>query len=175
MTPETRDYINRLAENIIEQYQIDLSTDNIYHVVRKLGGVVFEQNVVVFDKYHNIFVSKTDEDSFAILIPKNRPDDLKKECIIIALGYVFLTMGFKTNSHQWDEQPMFEFMNKSSTVRTAMAFEFMDALTMPEKIFRKVISENTDDNGIINFNKVASYFHCNSFQIQHRAKYFGLC
>ena len=93
----TKDLINHLTEDIIKLYDIKIPITDIDAVVEKLGGKVVNTSELQH-KMENCYIKKH-KDAFVILVDdrvKNSPN--RTMLIARELGYLFLSMGYQTNS-----------------------------------------------------------------------------
>ena len=129
--------IEELSEYILDKYDVKVPITNIEKLVEKMGGTVVYENL---GREHNHII-KTGNKSFLIKIDncyiqkdnKNN-DKILKKMIADELGYLFLYMGYKTNSELWNSIPINEKI-KTDYEQLVAARVFGEALLMPKEEF----------------------------------------
>ena len=175
---DTKSLINHLSEDIIKLYNIKIPIEDIDTVVEKLGGKVVN-TPELHHKMENCYVRKH-RDSFVILLDdrvKKSPD--RTMMIARELGYLFLFMGYQTNRKLWNEWPddtayKRNYLFRADDLRKEwMAYDFGLALMMPEKEYRKIADQYTNEDKI-ETRKIAEYFHVDLSDACHRGEKLGI-
>ena len=170
MTISTRDYINQLAEKIIEIYQISVPITDIETVVTKMGGTIEEK--LDFDDFCDGTIRKDGNYSFSIVVSKNQTKQRKNFTVAHELGHLFLHMGFRTRTDLWQKQESTVYRRFGTSEQEYQANEFAAALLMPKTRYKEVIDQYTKENRV-NILQVANYFHVSTAAASNRGKFLG--
>ena len=170
MDSSTRNYINSLAERVINVYNIAIPITNIDDVVRTIGGTIVELNN--FDDLCDGTIIKDGENSFRIAISPYQSEQRRAFTIAHELGHLFLHMGYRTNPSLWKAQDQRVFRRFGSSSQEYQANEFAAALLMPRDTYRRVLMENAS-NGRVDVSMVAKYFNVSPAAAINRGKFFG--
>lgn len=151
---EFKKVIDHLAQDIIDQYHIEIPIQDIDQVVQTIGGRVKEDR----EKYCNYcdFISK-EGDSFVIYISPLYKPERRKMIIAQQLGHLFLHMGYQTNKNIWNLQKEGRFQEKNYPEQARQASQFAYALLMPEDVYLDIVDRNLQGN-IVHTKNVAEYF-----------------
>ena len=164
MRRETIDYINNVTNTIINYYQLTLPIYDLVSFVNSLGGEIVDFKN---SRLNNIIIVKIDDNHFRFILPLHKDSRFRTFEIAVALGHLFLHMGFKTNQEIWVKYSKNSRVEFKGTDRVLQANEFAYSLLMPKDIFEQAITVNTKSD-YINGNK------CNIVDINNMSKYFNL-
>lgn len=164
----TREYINELAELIIEIYDIRVPIKNIDEIVKKLGGCVDNEKESLYDGT----IEKVDQDSFCIKVSPYQSERRKNFTVAHELGHLFLHMGYKTNPQIWESHESGKKYQRSGTTEQEyQANEFAASLLMPKKKFIAELRKHTDKNGRIDISAVARHFNVSFSAAVNRGRF----
>ena len=104
MDNATRNYINDLAQIVIDVYNIRVPIENIDEVVQKIGGSI--EIMPSLDDVCDGTIRKNGEYSFSIAVSPSQNPQRKTFTIAHELGHLFLHMGFRTNKDLWALQDL---------------------------------------------------------------------
>lgn len=169
MNYETRNYINRLAEVVIDAYHITIPVQNIDEVVATLGGRIEVSSS--FDAFDGT-IRKDGESGFCIKLSQYQADNRRTFTIAHELGHLFLHMGFKITPDVWKNQDQTTYARFGRTEQEYQANEFAAALLMPQQEYKKVLDMNTVGNQV-DISKVAQYFNVSSAAANNRGRFLG--
>jgi len=167
---EFKKVIDHLAQDIIDQYHIEIPIQDIDQVVQTIGGRVQEDR----EKYCNYcdFISK-EGDSFVIYISPLYKPERRKMIIAQQLGHLFLHMGYQTNKNIWNLQKEGRFQEKNDPEQARQASQFAYALFMPEDVYRDIVDRNLQGN-IVHTKNVAEYFGVSTAAASLRGRELGI-
>lgn len=151
-----KEIIEELVEKIITTFNIEYSIKDIEEVVSKMGGRV--EKVEDLNKLFNGSIQKSG-DGFIIYISAYMDEEMKRYYIARDLGFVFMSMGYKTNEKLWNSFEDGRYYNCNKTGEIVAAKYFAYALLMPEKIFRGITEE---------------YLEVDKVKTKELAEYFGV-
>jgi hypothetical protein len=171
MMQETKDYINEIAERIINYCDVKLPVENINDIVKNLGGTVVESDV--HDDVCDWVAMKTGENSFTINVAKHQDAYRKTKSIASALGHVIMHMGFMTNPQKWRFHTTNMTHRFVGFLQNEQAIAFTMALLMPKNEYLRVIGENAFNN-IVNMDAVAKYFNVSIYDAINRGRILGV-
>ena len=166
----TRNYINNLAQQVINVYKFSIPITNIDDVVRVIGGKIEEK--YNFDDLCDGTIIKEGDDSFRIAISPFQSPGRRTFTIAHELGHLFLHMGFRTNLSLWEAQNKKVFRRFGSSEQEYQANEFAAALLMPKDKYKEVLFENCVD-GHVDMEIIASYFNVSQAAAINRGKFLG--
>lgn len=170
MDTATRNYINSLAQNIINFYNITIPITNIESVVKLIGGEIEEK--FNFDDMCDGSISKYGINSFRIIISPYQNNERKSFTIAHELGHLFLHMGYMTNDSVWQTQYQAVYRRFGATEQEYQANEFAAALLMPINNYRQIIDKYSIGNQV-NIAEVAKYFKVSISAATNRGRFLG--
>ena len=145
MNKEIREFINRLAEQVISAYKIEIPIKDIKSVVKKMGG-----QITYKDNFYDLVdgsIKKTGKMSFEIALSILQSEERRNFTIAHELGHLFLHMGFRTNKELWEKQDKIVYQRKErKEYQEYQANEFAAALLMPREKYKEVFDKNTKNN-----------------------------
>lgn len=154
MSPETRDYIDRLTKKVMSVYNVPTPIEDMVPIIEALGGTVEER--VHIDHWEGT-VKKTGDNSFAIAVESGWSIKQMNYVLACELGHVLLHMGFKTNLDCWEGQEIGVYKRFGNGNQLEQVLEFGLSLLMPKEIFREVVRD-LSLNGLLNIDNVIDYF-----------------
>lgn len=169
MDYNTRNYINNLAQIIINEYNIEIPITDMKNIVRRIGGTIEEK--IDFNELCDGTIKKIGDNSFEIAISPFQNEQRKAFTIAHELGHLFLHMGFRTNFELWEHQSTI-YKRFGTSEQEYQANEFAAALLMPEDEYKKVLYEHLDDYRV-NIKNVADYFHVSVSAATNRGRFLG--
>lgn len=167
---EIKKVIDHLAQDIIDQYHIEIPIQDIDQVVQTIGGRV-EEDREKYCKYCD-FISK-EGNSFVIYISPYYKPERRKMIIAQQLGHLFLHMGYQTNHDLWNQQKEGRFHEKNGPEQARQASRFAYALFMPEDAYRNIVNHNLQGN-IVHTKNVAEYFGVSTAAASLRGRELGV-
>ncbi len=170
MDISTKNYINELAQRVIQVYNISIPIKNLDHIVCSMGGEIVEK--VDFDDFCDGTIIKKGADSFRIVIPKTQYPQRKTFTIAHELGHLFLHMGFRTNPLIWDMQDNMVYKRFGTSEQEYQANEFAASLLMPKEIYCKILHKYSDHDRV-DIQAVAEYFNVSIAAATNRGKFLG--
>lgn len=165
-----KEIIEKLVEGIITSFNIEYPIKDFEEVVSKMGGRV--EKVEDLKRLFNGSIQKSG-DGFIIYISAYMDEDMKRYCIARDLGFVFLSMGYKTNEKLWNSFEDGRYYNCNRTGEIVAAKYFAYALLMPEKIFRGIIKEYSEVDKV-KTKELAEYFGVPVALVHNRGVMLGL-
>ena len=171
MDKETRQYINRLAQIVIDEYNISIPIVNIDEVVKSMNGVIEESEE--HNELYDGTISKIESDSFAIVVSQNQSSQRRNFTIAHELGHLFLHMGFRTDADVWSKQTGV-YRRFGTSDQEYQANEFAAALLMPDDVYREVVDRYTTKDNYVEVSKVANYFHVSVAAATNRGRFLGV-
>ena len=166
----TRNYINDLAQQVINAYSITIPITDIDEIVRRIGGTIEEKNN--FDDLCDGTIIKDGDNSFRIAISPFQNAQRRSFTIAHELGHLFLHMGFRTNLDLWRTQDQTVYRRFGSSAQEYQANEFAASLLMPREIYKSIIMKNAVD-GRVDIVEIAKYFNVSQAAAINRGKFLG--
>jgi Zn-dependent peptidase ImmA (M78 family) len=170
MNMSTRNYINDLAQQVIETYNITIPITNIENIVRHMGGTIEEKHN--FDALYEGTIIKEGNSSFRIVISPHQNQQRKSFTIAHELGHLFLHMGFRTDLDVWCKQDQTVYRRFGRSDQEYQANEFAAALLMPKEVYREVLFSYASNNRV-DMRKVAQHFNVSLAAAVNRGKFLG--
>ena len=170
MDISTKNYINELAQRVIQVYDISIPIKNLEDVVRSMGGQIEEK--IDFDDFCAGTISKEGTNGFRIVIPKTQYPQRKTFTIAHELGHLFLHMGFRTNAFIWNMQDNMVYKRFGTSEQEYQANEFAASLLMPKEIYCKILHKYSDHDRV-DIQAVAEYFNVSIAAATNRGKFLG--
>lgn len=171
MNNEMRMQINSLAEDIIKMFDISTPIHNMEDVVEKLGGKLEEDARI--GSFSDGKIDREDpEVRFSIKIPYNQSESRKNFTVAHELGHLFLHMGYLIDDEMWENSKQMTFYRRGDSELEWQANEFAAAFLMPEKEYREVL-DNFSEDGYVLISKVADYFNVSIDAASYRGKWLG--
>lgn len=157
MKESTKKYISMMAESVGAAYKLISGKEvpiDMYKLVSFFGGSITAE--AWFDRFYDGAVMKTGEYSFVIRTSTATAG--RNFEIARAFGHIVLHMGFISDHEFWEKQPGNQFIAFNSDEQREQANEFAYDLLMPEKEYRKIVSDNSFGDKIF-MSHVADYFN----------------
>lgn len=159
--------IERLTEDIIRAFEIEVPIKDIDFVVKKLGG-----KLKTSESYSTTCLCKQG-DGFIIVIPNYGSEERKRFMVSREIGHLFLHMGYLINEELWKvQQSGSVYVNNSSAEAEYHATEFAEALLMPRSQYKEVLRQNTCNN-LVSTSKIAEVFRVSITAASNRGKMLG--
>ena len=171
MNSSTKQYINELAQQVINVYDITIPINDLENVVRSMGGEIEER--AEFDDFCDGTIMKSNSDGFRIVIPRTQYPQRRTFTIAHELGHLFLHMGFRTNRELWDSQDNRIYRRFGTSEQEYQANEFAASLLMPKDRYKKIVSEYAV-NGTVDMARVANYFNVSIAAATNRGLFLGI-
>lgn len=169
MDQRARNYIEKIAEFVLKEFNIQSPIQDIDQVVLQLNGYIYS----VDDVFVNSSIEKLDNEnhSFTIIVSSCQPDVRRTFAIAQQLGHLFLHMGYFSDSDIWNS-----FNNQIAlenyTEKEFQTHEFALNFLMPKKQYLSYISKNAKDNHIDSY-AIAQYFGVSESNATIRGKLIG--
>lgn len=128
-------YIEQVARAVIQAYELQTPVD-LDDLVEKLGGKIINRKSFAMGS----LLKKSDNSFILALFPEDNAIN-RRINILRELGYLFLCLGFKTNSSTWTNVQTNKFYSFNQTSKYTMANYFARCLILPEEEFKKVLQE----------------------------------
>lgn len=158
--------IERLVEDIIQIYDIEVPIKDIKGVVEKLGGNVTESS----EKPAGVY--KTTH-GFLIVYPPHIKDIKKiKFRLVQEIGHLFLHMRYSIDEDYWNNLPTGYCLQTAQVCEEYQANMFAEAFLLPRKAYTEKLKVYKDTK--IDFNDLAEYFGVASRLASDRAKHLKL-
>ncbi len=170
MDRETRYYINDLAQQVINAYNITVPITDINAIVRQMGGTIEEQ--INFDDLCDGTIMKTGDSAFSIMTSPFQSSQRKTFTIAHELGHLFLHMGFRTNPALWERQDQTVYRRFGRSTQEYQANEFAASLLMPQELYKQTLKQYTSDNEV-DIKSVARYFNVSVAAAVNRGRFLG--
>ena len=171
MNSSTKQYINALAQQVINVYDITIPINDLENVVQSMGGEIEER--AEFDDLCDGTIMKSNSDGFRIVIKRKQYPQQKTFAIAHELGHLFLHMGFRTNRELWDSQDNRIYRRFGISEQEYQANEFAVSLLMPKDRYKKIVSEYAA-NGTVDMARVANYFNVSIAAAANRGLSLGI-
>ena len=164
-----RNLIEKLTTDVISIFQIHYPIDNIYEIVERIGGEVFEDEGL--SEYSDGFIQRMG-DRFKIVVSQQQPRNRKNFTIAHELGHLFLHMGYLIDDELWNKQGNLTYYRSGNSEQEYQANEFAAALLMPREQYVRIMNQNSDGNTVY-IDKVAEYFNVSINAASNRGKWLG--
>ncbi len=169
MVQRTEEAIRKVANIILEEFDIQIPIKDIGVVVTTLNGKIEEidSNSVVGK------IQRREEDNgFIIKVSKYQPVDSRNLAIAQELGYLFLHMGYMSDWELWESfNP--EEKQTQYTKKEFQAHEFAANLLMPKQQYFDFVYKHQKE-GKINPQLIADYFGVPKEEAVNRGKWLGV-
>ncbi len=165
-----RELVNELADAVRQLYQISGPISDIDHVVEIMGGKVVEDTSL--DGFSDGRIRKTSEKSFEITVSPFQSKERRNFTIAHELGHLFLHMGFRTNSNQWNAQNDITYYRNGNSELEYQANEFAAAFLMPQRDYEVILRQNIKQN-IADTSAIAEHFYVSIEAAATRGKWLG--
>ncbi|MBR3770657.1 MAG: ImmA/IrrE family metallo-endopeptidase [Clostridium sp.] len=169
MDYRTREFINELAEAVIDYYQIPTPITDIDAVVSRIGGTIV--TTMTTPSLSGGSISKKGE-SFEMCVDPFQTLERRNFTIAHELGHLFIHMGYNIDDEIWEEQDERPYYRYGNTEMEYQANEFAGALLMPKDEYLKVMNRHTHGN-IVDTAKIAEHFHVSVDAAANRGKWLG--
>lgn len=169
MDYRTREFINELAEAVIDHYQIPIPITNIDETVTIIGGSIV--TTATTPSLSGGSISKRGE-SFEMSVDPFQTEERRNFTIAHELGHLFIHMGYGINDEIWNEQDERPYYRYGNTEMEYQANEFAGALLMPRQQYYEVMNRFTKGN-VVDTAKIAEHFHVSVDAAANRGKWLG--
>lgn len=161
--------INRIAQNIIDAYAIEIPITDLNDVVRRMGGAIYSDYGL--DEYADGRIWK-EGNRFVICVSANKPENRKRFTIAHEIGHLFLHMGYIVNQNLWNRQDNQTYYRNGDSEEEYEANEFAAALLMPEIAYKQILDKYSHDM-MVDMNLVAEHFGVSTEAAINRGKWLG--
>ena len=166
MDNATRIMINSLTQDILTLFNIQIPIQDIDELVGMLGGSIQTD----FSCTDGSVVKEGE--SFRILISPFQDEKRRRFTIAHELGHLFLHMGFRTNSNQWNAQNDITYYRNGNSELEYQANEFAAAFLMPQRDYEVILRQNIKQN-IADTSAIAEHFYVSIEAAATRGKWLG--
>lgn len=164
MDREVINYIDKLAERIIEAYSIDIPIMDMEEVVNNMGGKVLEVGDICDEG-----VVKNEDGSFELRVDIGFSSSEKD--IAFQLGHLFLHAGYRTCLDAWENFSTGKAVRFSSEAAEQAQY-FAHALMMPKSMFLTACDKYSCDK-VVYTDKVAKHFNVKPNDVCYRGIVLG--
>ena len=98
MDQERYEYINRLAEDVLDTYHIQIPIRNIDTVVEQIGGRIEDLE----SRWDEAYIKREGQQGFCIAVSRDQMPEHRLIQIAAKLGHLFLHFGFRTDWDLWE-------------------------------------------------------------------------
>lgn len=168
MDNRTRKNIAKIANWIIEYFEIQVPITDMDMVVAKLGGKVEESNSPIF---MDIVRKGTEEEgvSFVVCISKYSSIQRRNFAIAHEIGHLFMHMGYMSNYETWEACDA-----NASLIGTCHeefeAHEFASAFLMPRQQYFDFLYDHKENNAV-STQVIANHFLVPRVEAVNRGKW----
>lgn len=166
-----REGINKIAETILDSFEIEAPVINLESIVEKLGGTI-QEDLVLCGYDARIEKVNTGLINFRITLPKFEDENRRRFSIAHELGHLFLHMGYLIDEELWESNSNEVFFRKEKGEMEYQANEFAAAFLMPREDFSEVMKENYKE-GYYNMKAVAEAFQVSISAAINRGRWLG--
>ena len=139
MNNKTDGFINNLAQDIIELYDIKIPINNINKgAEKKYTGQLFKETTIPSDTG-----IKKWNDGFILFVPLSLSIERKKYAIAQELGHLSIHMWYMINTKLWNKQKNKTYYKSKYPLEEYQANEFASALLMPKNEYKKIMNPYT--------------------------------
>ncbi len=169
MDQRARNYIAKIAEFILKEFEITAPITDIDAVVTRLNGRIHS----VDDALVGASVARLEgEDaSFVITVSSCQPPVRRTFAIAQEIGHLFLHMGYMSDLELWQTVDS-EIALQNYTEKEFQAHEFASNFLMPQKEYLDFVSQHTQDHRIDAYT-IAHYFGVSESMATIRGKLIG--
>lgn len=167
-----RKQINGLAESVIKVCNISTPINDIEDVVKRLGGIVIEDETLGMFSDGELRKENGELYEFSIKVPKGQQSARRNFTIAHELGHLFLHMGYMIDDELWNKSDGVVFNRRGNSESEMQANEFAAAFLMPEEEYCKIVNKNTTGN-LVSISEVANYFNVSMDAASYRGKWLG--
>lgn len=172
MNYNTRGLIDKIANGVLNDYNIEVPIKDMQKVIQELGGQLKVSDNVVDGK-----IEKDPDKGIFIISIKNGEFNSPRNRFTIAheLGHLFLHMGY--GSSYWDTQSTESYQRLGTSKDESEANEFAAAFLMPEALYKSKIWDlgiNNDGIHQVNIEKIADFFKVSTLAAVNRGKFLGV-
>ncbi|MFI3170119.1 MAG: ImmA/IrrE family metallo-endopeptidase [Faecalibacterium sp.] len=145
MDQRARNYIAKIAEFVLKEFEIPSPITDIDEVVSRLNGRIHSVDDALVDSS----VTRLDgEDvAFVITVSSCQPTVRRTFAIAQEIGHLFLHMGYMSDWALWES---FDYVGglRNYTEKEFQAHEFASNFLMPQKEYMEFVSQQTENNRI---------------------------
>lgn len=168
MDYELRRSINDLAQMVLDVYEIASPIKDIDSVVTELGGSIIEEIIPgIADGKMEYKSSK----EFVIKVSPYQTKERRNFTIAHELGHLFLHTSYLDQDVTCEEN---EYYRMGDSEVEYEANEFAAAFLMPRNKYVEVLEENTDEDNLVDTQKIAEVFNVSADAASMRGKWLGL-
>ncbi|MYL39056.1 ImmA/IrrE family metallo-endopeptidase [Halobacillus litoralis] len=176
MNSKKRKKINTLSNTLLHHLNIDSPIDNIYDLVRELGGNIKEEDL---EDGMEAKIVKNNEEEYKFTIYLN-PDTLNEKrrrfSIAHELGHLFLHMGYLIDENKWNNITKYEdsvYYRFGHNEEEYEANEFAASLLMPEEEFKEVARQHYS-KGYYSIGPIAEHFKVSEHAATNRGRWLDI-
>ncbi len=167
MNQPTRKSIAKIADWVIDYFEIPIPITDIDAVVEKMGGRIEEIEATGSAD----IIQANDESgfSFVVSIPQYTSENKRNFAISHELGHLFLHMGYMSNQALWESyDPNASLIGSSH--EDFEAHEFAAAFMMPKQKFYDYVYEHKVGNAV-STREISLYFKAPLDEVVSRGKW----
>ena len=176
------DYINRLAEDVLDEYRIQIPIRNIDTIVEQMGGRIEDLEF----RWDETYIKREGQQSFCIAVARDQMPEHRLIQIAAELGHLFLHFGFRTDWELWEsievDKPYtfspfkWEFKDRPGDFNCRAsdeAWAFAYAFLMPTEDYAIAIEKCDMDDHYVDMQKMADYFGLTPNVVIRQGKMLG--
>lgn len=167
MNQHARNYIAKVAELVLAEFDIQIPITDIDGVVAHLGGCIRAEDDALVDSA----VERLEGEGFVITVSSNQPTARRTFAIAQEIGHLFLHMGYMSDDDLWnrfDHQMALD----DYTEKEFQAHEFASNFLMPQKQYMDFVSRTSADHQIDGYD-IARYFGVSESRAAIRGRLIG--
>lgn len=168
MDRETRNYIENLAQAVIQSYDIPTPITDIDEVVKRMGGTIS-----IAEDFEDLCdgTIRKEDNGFRIQVSPFQNHKRKAFTVAHELGHLFLHMGFRTDPSVWENQSRV-YKRFGTSEQEYQANEFAAALLMPKEHYKEILDQYTEGTSV-DIENVARYFNVSITAAINRGRFLG--
>lgn len=173
MREEERKRIEDIVDSIRDFFQIPAPIGDIDEIVKKLDGTIEIVEDIISDGKLEMS-SNNSEGKFIIKLSPVQSKERRNFTIAHELGHLFLHTNYIESVLEDKKLTFGEFYRSGNTKREYQANEFAANLLTPRKLFIETIEENTNENKMVDMERVANKFGVSIDMAVTRGRWMGL-
>ncbi len=169
MDQRARNYIAKIAEFVLKEFEIPSPITDIDAVVARLHGRIQS----VDDALVSSSVARLDDKdaAFVITVSSCQPAVRRTFAIAQEIGHLFLHMGYMSDLERWETFD-YEGSLRNYTEKEFQAHEFASNFLMPQKQYLEFVAQQTVNDRIDAYT-IAQYFGVSESMATIRGKLIG--
>lgn len=169
MDQRARNYIARVAELVLKEFELQIPITDIDEVVSRLGGCICSKDDALVDS--TIARVEGAQAAFVITVSACQPSARRTFAIAQEIGHLFLHMGYLSDPALWATFSN-EVAQMNHTEKEFQANEFASNFLMPQKEYLDFVAAVSSDQQIDAYT-IAEYFHVSESRAAIRGKLIG--